>query len=139
MNIYVKSFIHRGLIFSGLGPIVLGIVYAILSFTLDDFILNGTQVLIAIVSTYVLAFVQAGVSVFNQIEHWALPKSLFFHFSFLYITYVLCYIINSWIPFDITFLIVFTLIFISIYALIWIVTYFSIKTISKKFNNRLPE
>ena len=32
MNKYLKEFFHRGLIFGGFGPIILGIVFAILKF-----------------------------------------------------------------------------------------------------------
>ena len=82
MNKYLKEFLHRGLVFGGFGPIVLGIVYAILESTVEHFSLNGIQILIAIISVYILAFVQAGVSVFNQIESFSVPKHCFaiFHF-----------------------------------------------------------
>ena len=60
MNKYVKQYLHRGLAFGGFGPIILGIVYAILEATIVDFSLGGWQVLVAILSTYVIAFVQAG-------------------------------------------------------------------------------
>ena len=96
MNIYLKRFLRRGIAFGGFGPIILGIVFLVLSFTVSDFSLGGREVFLAIVSTYVLAFVQAGASVFNQIEEWPLAKCTFVHFLTLYVTYVLCYLINSW-------------------------------------------
>ena len=111
MNKYVKEFLHRGLIFGGFGPIILGIIYAILQKTESNFSLNGTQVLIAIISIYAIAFVQAGASVFNQIESCSLPKSLICHFSCIYIAYLLCYLANTWIPFKSEILLLFTLIF----------------------------
>ena len=77
MNIYTKEFFHRGLMFGGFGPIILGIIYFILSLTIPNFALRGAEVLIAIVSIYLLAFIHAGASVFNQIEKWPLAKSLF--------------------------------------------------------------
>ena len=70
MNKYFKEFLHRGLCFSGFGPIILAIIYFILSKTVDGFALNASQVLIGTVSIYLLAFIQAGASVFNQIEGW---------------------------------------------------------------------
>ena len=39
---------------------------------LDDFSLGGSEVFLGIVSIYLLAFVHAGASVFNQIEHYHL-------------------------------------------------------------------
>lgn len=137
MNKYLKSFLHRGLMFSGFGPIVAGIVYMILSITVTDFSLDGYQVFLAILSTYILAFLQAGASVFNQIEEWPLPKSLLCHFTTLYLAYSVCYIVNSWIPFVPEVLFIFTLIFVAIYFTIWIVVYFSVKAISKKINSKL--
>ena len=58
----VKEFVKRGLLFAGLGPVALGIVYLILFYSLEEFQLSGAEVFLAILSTYVLAFVQAGAS-----------------------------------------------------------------------------
>ena len=137
MNRYIKSFLHRGLIFAGFGPIILGIIYAVLQKTVPDFSLNGVQILIAIVSIYFLAFIQAGASVFNQIESFSVPKSLFCHLSVLYLSYTSCYLINSWIPFDPKFLLVFTSIFLIVYFSVWITVFVAIKITSKKLNAKL--
>ena len=137
MNKYLKAFLHRGLIFGGFGPIVAGIVYAILSKTVDGFSLGGTETFMAIISTYLLAFVQAGVTVFNQIEDWPVPKSLLCHFVTLYVAYSVCYIVNSWIPFEPIVLLIFSLIFVVVYFIIWITVYLSIKATSKKINSKL--
>lgn len=137
MNQYLKTFLHRGLIFGGFGPIILGIIYAILANTLQAFSLNGNQILIAIISIYLLAFLQAGASVFNQIEHWSIPKSLLCHFSLLYIAYAACYLINSWIPFDSKILLIFTGIFAVIYFAVWLTVFISVKLVSKKLNAKL--
>lgn len=137
MNKYIKSFLHRGLIFGGFGPIVCGIVFLVLSFALDDFSLSGKEVFLAVVSTYLLAFVQAGASVFNQIEEWSVAKSLVCHFATLYLAYSLCYIANSWIPFDPKVILIFTAIFIALYFVIWITVYLCVKSASKKLNSKL--
>lgn len=137
MNRYIKSFLHRGLIFAGFGPIILGIVYAVLQKTVTDFSLNGVQILIAIVSIYLLAFVQAGASVFNQIESFSIPKSLFCHLSVLYLAYTSCYLINSWIPFDPKFLLIFTAIFLIVYFSVWITVFVAVKITSRKLNAKL--
>ena len=137
MNKYLKEFLHRGLMFGGFGPIVAGIVYAILSKTVDSFSLEGTEVLIAILSTYLLAFVQAGATVFNQIEDWPVPKSLLCHFVTLYVAYSLGYILNSWIPFEPMVLVIFSLIFTVTFFIIWIIVYLSVKTVSRKMNSKL--
>lgn len=137
MNKYLKTFLHRGLIFGGFGPIVLGIIYAILESTVESFSLNGVQILIAIVSVYLLAFVQAGASVFNQIESFSIPKSLSCHLALLYVAYTVCYLINDWIPFDLNVLLVFTVIFLAVYFVVWITVFISVKIASKKLNAKL--
>lgn len=134
MNKYLKEFFYRGLIFAGFGPVILGIIFAIIETTQEGFSLGGYEVLIAIASTYLLAFVQAGASVFNQIESWPIAKSLFCHFGSIYLAYVLCYIVNTWIPFEIMAVIIFTAIFLVVYAVIWLTVYFIVKASEKKLN-----
>ncbi len=137
MNRYLKEFLNRGLVFAGFGPIILGIIFFILSKTVDDFCVSGGQIFLGIISTYILAFVQAGASVFNQIEHWSLPKSLFCHFGMLYAVYVLCYVLNSWIPFEWGVIGIFTAIFVVTYFVVWFTVYFIVKATGKKLNATL--
>ena len=91
----------------------------------------------AIISTYLLAFVHAGASVFNQIESWPIAKSLLFHFGSLYLAYTICYLINSWIAFDVKVLIIYTLVFLIVYFAIWLTVFISVKLVSKKINEKL--
>ena len=137
MKKIIKDFCHRGQIFGGFGPIILGIIYMIIEKTTPDFSLTATQIFVAIISVYMIAFVQAGTTVFNQIEHWSIPKSLFCHFSMLYVAYVGCYLVNSWIPFDIKVIIIFTAIFAATFFAIWIAVFISVKLTSKKLNKKI--
>ena len=137
MNIYLKRFLQRGLAFGGFGPIIAGIVYYIISLSVPMFALGGKEVLVGIVSTYVLAFLMAGASVFNQIEHWSLARSLFCHFSLYYIAYVTCYLVNAWIPFSWDALLIFTGVFVGGYALVWIIVYLCARHTGKKLNEKL--
>ncbi len=137
MKNYVKIYFHRGLLFAGFGPVITGIVFLILHYTLEDLSFSGAEVCLAIVSTYLLAFIHAGSSIFNQIEEWPLTKSLFCHFGSLYLAYTICYLINTWIPFDWKVLLIFTGIFAAVYAVIWLIVVLSIKATSKKFNRKL--
>ena len=130
MNKYAKEFFRRGLLFGGFGPIIVGVVFA----CLPDVSLTGGDVLLAVVSTYLLAFVQAGASVFNQIEHWPLAKSLFFHFGSLYAAYSLCYLANSWIPFEPLVLLLFTAVFVAVYFVVWGIVYGCVRATGKKMN-----
>ena len=137
MNKYFKIFIHRGAIFGGFGPIIMAIVYLILHLTIDGFSVDGSEIFSAIISTYIIAFIHAGSSIFAQIEHWPIAKSILVHFALLYFTYTLCYLINSWIPFDIKFLLVFTACFLALYFIIWLTVYFAVKATQKRLNARL--
>ncbi len=137
MNIYFKTFIQRGAAFGGLGPMIAGIIYVILEHTVEGFSLSGTEVCLAIISTYLLAFIQAGASVFNQIDEWPVMKSLLCHFSLIYVAYSLCYVVNSWIPFEPMVLAIFTAIFVVTYLIIWFVVYLCVKASSKKLNSRI--
>ncbi len=137
MNTYVKTFLHRGLIFGGFGPIIAAIVFFCLSRTLPNFSLTGGQVLTATVSTYLLSFIHAGASVFNQIEHWPLAKSLGCHFGALYVAYSLCYVVNTWIPFEPLALAIFTGIFAAIYAVVWITVVVCIRITRNRLNAKL--
>ena len=136
MNKHLKVFLYRGLIFGGFGPIVLGIIFFIIDKSVD-LTLSGESVFIAIISTYLLAFIQAGASVFNQIEEWALAKSALIHFTILFLTYSAVYVLNSWIPFEPLMLLIFFFSFLIIYLIIWLTVYFSVKAHTKRLNLQL--
>jgi hypothetical protein len=102
-----------------------------------ELVLDGVDLFIAIVSIYLLAFVQAGVSVFNQIESWSVARSLFFHLSSIYLAYVVTYLVNTWIPFEPIVILIFTAVFVIAYFAIWLTVYFVTRAVTKKMNNRL--
>ena len=137
MKKYLKEFLHRGLVFGGFGPIVLAVIYLILSYTQTEFCLSGSESFVAIVSIYFLAFIHAGASIFNQIEEWSLSKSLFVHLFTLYVAYTTCYLINSWIPFEPMFLLIFTACFVALYMVIWLIVFITVKTLGRKLNKKI--
>ena len=137
MNRYLKSFMHRGLLFGGFGPVITGIIYAVLDHSLPNVTVSGTDLFVIMVSTYLLAFVHAGASVFNQIEHWPIAKSLLCHFGCLYAAYLLCYVINRWIAFDLTVMLIFSGIFVAVYFAVWFTVYTVIKITEKKLNAKI--
>ena len=134
MNKYVKAFLHRGLLFGGFGPIVMGIVLYVISQT-DGITFSGGEVLLGVISTYLLAFLHAGVSVFNSIEEWSIARSLGAHLGVLYLAYLLCYLINSWIPLMWEVVAIFTLVFLLCYFAVWGTVYL----ITKRTSRRLTE
>ena len=129
----------RGMMFGGFGPIIAGIVFLSLGFSLPDFSLTGWEAFLAILSTYLLSFLQAGASVFNQIEDWSVAKGTFFHLLTIYAAYVGCYLLNAWIPRSLLAVAIFTAGFLLTYLIIWLTVYLSVRTVSRRMNERLKE
>ena len=119
--------------FSGLGCIIAAIIIS----SEPSLVHDGKTVLTAIVSTYFLAFIHAGTSVFHAVESWSAVKSAFFQLLTLYVSYLACYLANSWLTFNIAIVGIFTVIFIAVYLLVWLTVYFSIKATSKSLNKKL--
>ena len=134
---YVKQFFLRGMMFGGFGPILTSIVYLVLERTINGFSLSGSEAFIAILSTYLLAFVHAGASIFNQIEEWSPARSMLCHFGMLYVAYSLCYLLNSWIPFEPMVLLIFTVIFAVAYLVIWLTVFLCVRGTQKRLNQTL--
>ena len=132
--IVLKNFCRRGAMFAGFGPIVTAIVILCISMH-TPVTLSAKELLTATVSTYLLAFIQAGATVFNQVESWSVVKSASLHFLFLYTAYILCYLVNRWIPFNPKVILLFTLIFTACFFAIWITAYL----IARKTTNRLND
>ncbi len=137
MNKYFKIFIHRGAVFGGFGPIVMAIVYLILHLTIDNFFVGGSEIFSAVISTYILAFIHAGASIFNQIEEWPIAKSILIHFTTLYLAYTLCYLINSWIPFNLIVFLIYTGAFVLAYAIIWVTVVLFVTRTKRELNKKL--
>lgn len=139
MNGYLKRFLHRGLLFGGFGPLIVALVWFFVSWNTGELSLSGGDILLGIVSSYLLAFLHAGVSVFQQIEHWSTGKSLFFHLLTLYVAYSMCYLLNSWIPFEWIALLIFTAVFLLIYFVVWMVVMITISITQKRLNRSLRQ
>lgn len=139
MNFYVKVFLKRGLMFSGFGPVVMGIVYLILEASNVKLNLTGFDVFLAVITTYIIAFVQAGSSIFEQIEKWSNVKSVFFHMTSIYVVYIGGYLINRWIPFEWIVITIFTSVYVVTFLAVWFTVYFINKALSNKLNHKLKE
>ena len=137
MNRYLKSFLQRGLIFGGFGPIISGVVYLVLDRFVPHVAVSGTDLFVIILSTYLLAFIHAGASIFNQIDHWPIAKSLLCHFGSLYAAYLLCYMINRWIAFKLSIVLIFTAIFVAGYAVVWLTVFIVAKITEIKLNDKI--
>ena len=121
MKNYVKNFFVRGAMWAWGGPVILAIVWACLQAAGVVHGLTVNEVVLGIITTTVMAFVAAGVSIVYQIEN--LPKSFaaLIQMSVLYIDYLGFYLLNGWIPVNQIWM--FTLIFVVAFALIWFLIY----------------
>ena len=136
MNKYLKDYLIRGLMFSGIGPLIFGIV-ALIIYLNDNIKLTGIEIISGIFTTYVIAFVHAGSSVFPQIENFSKIKALFLQLISLYLAYTICYLINGWIPFNIIVFIIYSSCFIGGFLLIWLIVYLLTKREVNKMNESL--
>ncbi len=137
MKKYVLEFLKRGALFGGLGPIIAGFVYMIIGFAGTELKLEGYQIFVAILTSYFLAFVQAGASVFEQIEEFSCFKSLLIHMLVVYFAYLFTYLVNSWIEFRWEVILIFSAIVIVGFLLVWLLTYFLTRRLKNQLNQKL--
>ena len=139
MKKFVLEFLRRGLIASGIGPIVLAIVYLILQQTAAVETLSVNQVCIGNFSITALAFIAGGMNAIYQIERLPLMLAILIHGGVLYVGYLGTYLLNDWLDFGILPMIVFTAIFVVGYIIIWVIIYFIIKSNAAKLNKMLKQ
>ena len=139
MKKFVLEFLRRGLIASGIGPIVLAIVYLILQQTAAVETLSVNQVCIGIFSITALAFIAGGMNVIYQIERLPLMDDILIHGGILYISYLVTYLLNDWLDFGALPIIVFSAVFVVGYIVIWAIIYSIIKSNAAKLNKMLKQ
>ena len=137
MKKFILDFVHRGLIALGIGPIALAIVYLILQKAVNIDSLSVNQVCIGIFSISILAFFAGGMNAIYQIERMTLMPAILIHGIVLYMLYLVTYLVNDWLEFGITPIIVFTAIFIVGYIVIWVIIYSIIRRNTDKLNEKL--
>ena len=131
----VLDFCRRGLIACGFGPIVLAILYLILQNhgVLQTLTIN--QVCLGIFSLSALAFIAGGMNAIYQLEQLPLMVAILIHGSVLYISYLGTYLLNGWLEWGVTPILVFSGIFVLGYLAIWAIIY----SITKKRTERINE
>ena len=139
MKKFVLEFLRRGVIASGIGPIILAIVYLILQQTTAVETLSVNQVCIGIFSITALAFIAGGMNAIYQIERLPLMAAILIHGSTLYIGYLGTYILNDWLDLGMIPIVVFSAIFVVGYIVIWAIIYLIIKRNTAKLNKMLKE
>ena len=131
----VLEFFRRGLAACGFGPIILAIIYLILYQQGVVQTLTVDEVCLGIFSLSALAFVAGGMNVIYQIERLPLMVAILIHGGVLYISYLGTYLLNGWMEWGITPILVFSGIFILGYFVVWAIIY----SITKKRTARINE
>ena len=139
MKTIMKEFCRRGLVSCGIGPLILVVVYLILQHSGAVEALSVSEVCIGIVSLSALAFIAGGMNVIYQIERLPLMVAISIHGGVLYVSYLLTYLVNGWLAWGITPILVFTGIFVVGYLLIWVVIYSIIKRNTDRINEVLKK
>lgn len=137
MKSKIRNFCLRGLIFSGFGPVIYALVMFILFLCKVDIILDGKTVFFNVISTYLLAFICAGISIIWKEDRLGLSLQIMIHGLSLYVCYLIVYLVNNWIPRNIVILLIFTLCFFLTYSIICFIVFIIEKKRAKKFNSYL--
>ena len=135
----ILEFVRRGMIACGLGPIVLAVFYLVLQHEAAVETLRVDQVCLGIFSISALAFIAGGMNVLYQIERLPLMAAILIHGSVLYISYLATYLVNGWLAWGMTPVLVFSGIFILAYFVIWVMIYSLTRRKTKKLNKLLKD
>lgn len=139
MKKHLMDFFHRGLVAAGFGPVVLAIIYGILGRTGVVQTLCVREVTTGFLTVTLMAFIAGGINVVYAIEQLPLMWAILIHAGGLYLDYLMVYLLNSWIPRDLTAIAVFTGIFAAAFALVWFFIYLSIRAKADSINKKLPK
>lgn len=132
MKGFWKEFAKRGLLFAWGGPVVVAIVWLCLSKTGQLESLSVEEAVLGILSSTVLAFIAAGITVVYQVERLPKPMAGLIQLGVLYGDYLLIYLVNGWIKPDLV--AAFTLVFLAGFGIIWGAVYLTVRRNVKKMN-----
>jgi len=135
----ILEFIRRGFVATGIGPIILAVLYLVLQHEGAVQTLTVNEVCLGIFSLSALAFIAGGMNVIYQIERLPLMVAILIHGGVLYISYLIIYLLNGWLEWGAAPILVFTGIFVLGYLAIWAVIYSIIKRNTEKINAILKE
>ena len=138
MRQVIREFFHRGLVACGVGPLILAVVYLILQ-QAGLRTLTVYEVCVGIVSLWGLAFLAGGMNVVYQIERLPLMGAILLHGTVLYVGYLVTYLVNDWLAWGTTPVLVFTAIFVLGYLAVWAVIYTVTKQNTDKVNAMLKD
>lgn len=137
MRKYAVEFAKRGMVAAWGGPVIVAIIYAILGANGVIESMTVREVCMGILSSTVMAFIAAGISVIYQVEQLPLPMAALIQAGVLYLDYLLVYLMNGWLKSQLVPVLSFTAIFFAGFAVIWLIIYRSIKRQIKQVNSKL--
>lgn len=129
------KFLQRGCMFAWGGPVILCVVWACLKKARVIESIEVDTAILAVISTLIVAFVAAGISVVHQMEQ--LPKSMaaLIQMAVLYFDYLIIYLLNGWMP--VKAIGIFTVIFAACFGITWAIIYLSTRHSVNKINAQL--
>lgn len=139
MKKFLQSFALRGLQAAAGGPLVLAIIYGVLGKTGAVDVLPAGEVCTGILTITLMAFIAGGITVIYTAERLPLISAILIHAGVLYLDYLLVYLLNRWIPRDLTAIGTFTGIFASGFALVWLCIWLSIRAKTRRINRNLAQ
>ena len=137
MKSLIKTFMLRGLVGMGFGPIVMAIIYLCLYRAGVIETIAVPDVVKAIFSITIMAFIAAGIPVIYQFEQLPLISAILIHGAVLYLDYLVMYLFNDWIAKDLNAIAVFTAFFTAGFALIWLMIWLINRRHAKKLSMQL--
>ena len=139
MKQYLSEFYRRGLMAAGFGPLILVAVYLVLQDQAGVETLTVRQVCLGICSLTALAFIAGGMNLLYQIERLPLMAAISIHGGVLYVSYLATYLLNDWLEWGVTPVLVFTGVFLLGYVTIWAVIYATTKRKTDRLNEIFRE
>ena len=139
MKKFVSNFLLRGLVACGFGPVVLAVVYLVLHQQGVVQTLAVTEVCMGIFSLFALAFVAGGMNAIYQIERLPVMLAILIHGVVLYVSYLIVYLVNDWLKWGFTPIVVFSAIFVVGYLTIWEIIYSVNKKNTDRINKQLKQ
>ena len=139
MKQFSLEFLRRGLVACGFGPVVLAVLYLILQESAGLETLTIKEVCTGIFSLTALAFIAGGLNALYQLERLPLMAAILIHGCVLYLGYLVTYLVNDWLEFGTTPILVFSGIFAVGYLAIWAIIYCIIKRRTARLNEMLKQ
>lgn len=137
MKKFWLEFIKRGTLFAWAGPTIVCIVWACLKVAGVIEMLDVNTVVLGVMSSMLMAFVVAGISVIHQMEQIPKGMAALIQMSVIYIDYLAIYLINGWMPLNAVGF--FTVGFLACFAIIWGIIYLTVRKSVNKLNSQIGE